>query len=108
MRTLTEAEMANAMQAHPLPPGAAEGVFSLVEMADLLSVSLPTMQKYLRKGMPSVQRGGQGCQWQIRLSAAWAWLGFFKELKQQKNERSERIASVIASQRATRRAALKT
>ncbi|QND22557.1 terminase small subunit [Rhizobium leguminosarum bv. viciae] len=92
--------MADAMNGHPLPADIGDGLFSLVDLADHLKVSLPTMQGYLRKGMPFVQRGRSGSQWQIRMSEAWAWLGYFRQLKRQKHEHAAAVASSIASVKA--------
>ncbi|MBB2697684.1 UNVERIFIED_ORG: hypothetical protein GGI66_002344 [Rhizobium esperanzae] len=101
MRPLSEAEMTSAMEAHSLPADVADGVFTLVDTAELLGVSLPTMRGYLRRGMPFVGRGGCGSQWQIRLSEAWAWLGFFRQLKQQKHDRGVAHAAAAAKLKAS-------
>lgn len=100
MRKLTEEEMNKALEEHPLDPFVQDGVYSLVHMADILGVSLPTLQKYLRHGMPAVERGGMGHQWRIRLSEASAWLAFFRETKRQKHERDATVSSAIASAKA--------
>ncbi|MBB2767294.1 UNVERIFIED_ORG: phage terminase Nu1 subunit (DNA packaging protein) [Rhizobium esperanzae] len=102
MRKLTEAEMADAMRENPLPADVADVVLSQVDMADRLSVSLPTMRGYLRRGMPFVSRGGCGTQWKVRLSEASAWLAFFKKLERQKHAHAEKLASIKAAVRAAR------
>ncbi len=41
--------------------------------AEFFDVSLPTVEAWIRRGMPVVQRGAKGVAWQIDLLAAAQW-----------------------------------
>ena len=46
---------------------------SKANCAEFFSVSLPTVESWIRKGMPVVQRGAKGVAWVIDLCAAAEW-----------------------------------
>lgn len=54
----------------------AEDVKTIVnraELADLFGVSLPTIDSWVRKGCPVVERGGRGREWQFHVSEIFNW-----------------------------------
>ncbi|TBZ78304.1 hypothetical protein E0H53_33915 [Rhizobium leguminosarum bv. viciae] len=73
MKELTEAEIDQLIEHHPLPNDRDDAILGLGDTALALGVSLPTMQRYLKIGLPAIKRGGMGRLWRIRLAAAWAW-----------------------------------
>lgn len=73
MKELTEAEIDQLIEHYPLPDDRDDGILGLADTALALGVSLPTMQRYLKIGLPAIRRGGIGRLWRIRLAAAWAW-----------------------------------
>lgn len=73
MKELTEAEIDNLIERFPLPDDRDDAILGLGDTALALGVSLPTMQRYLKIGLPAINRGGMGRLWRIRLAAAWAW-----------------------------------
>ena len=46
---------------------------SKANCAEFFCVSLPTIESWIRKGMPVVQRGAKGVAWSIDLCAAAEW-----------------------------------
>ncbi|ANM17196.1 helix-turn-helix domain-containing protein [Rhizobium sp. N541] len=73
MKALTEAEIERLIKRYPLPVDRDDAILGLGDTALALGVSLPTMQRYLKIGLPAIERGGRGRLWRIRLAAAWAW-----------------------------------
>ncbi|WOS64263.1 hypothetical protein [Sinorhizobium fredii] len=70
---MKEDEIRELVARYQLPDGREDAVLGLAETALALGVSLPTMQRYLKIGMPALERGRVGRSWRIRLAAAWAW-----------------------------------
>lgn len=73
MKEPTEAEIDQMIERYPLPSERDDAILGLGDTALALGVSLPTMQRYLKIGLPAIERGGRGRLWRIRLAAAWAW-----------------------------------
>ncbi|MBX4951388.1 hypothetical protein HJA95_17860 [Rhizobium binae] len=73
MKELTETEINQLILRFPLPDDRDDAILGLGDTALALGVSLPTMQRYLKIGLPAMKRGGLGRLWRIRLAAAWAW-----------------------------------
>lgn len=68
-------------------------IVNLAEMARLLNVSLPTMREYLRRwpGLPVIQRGDQGQQWQLDADAVIAFLAE-RKAEEERAEEARRAA----------------
>jgi hypothetical protein len=47
--------------------------FNKAEIADAFEVTLPTVDAWVRKGCPILQRGGRGISWELDVFAVYAW-----------------------------------
>ncbi len=43
------------------------------EIAEFFEISLPSVESWIRRGMPVIQKGGRGISWQIDLLAVARW-----------------------------------
>jgi len=43
------------------------------EVAEIFSISLPTVDSWVKRGMPYVRRGSNGREWEFRLSRVFSW-----------------------------------
>lgn len=93
MKELREAEILDLIGRYPLPDGRADAVLGLGDAALALGVSVPTMQRYLKLGLPVIARGGVGRPWRIRLAAAWAWR---QAMLAERRERKAEVQRAIA------------
>lgn len=48
-------------------------IVNRAELAALFEVSLPTVDSWVRKGCPVVERGGRGREWQFHVSEISNW-----------------------------------
>lgn len=58
---------------HPLPEGVETAEMSQEDVAAALSVSVNTVAKWIKLGMPVVEPGGQGRAYVLDLAECWAW-----------------------------------
>src|SRR4051794_16026613 len=49
-------------------------IVNRVQLGDFLGVSLPTVDAYVRRGCPFVQRGNKGQEWQFNSADVVEWL----------------------------------
>ncbi len=61
-----------AVQAQKINP-ASPRYGNKAQVAEFFDVSLPTVEAWLRKGMPIMQRGSKGVAWVVDLCAAAQW-----------------------------------
>ncbi|MDR9774116.1 hypothetical protein RJJ65_15880 [Rhizobium hidalgonense] len=99
MNELSEAEIEHLIERFPLPDDRADAILGLGDTALALGVSLPTMQRYLKIGLPAIKRGGMGRLWRIRLAAAWAWRQALMAEHVERKSRRKQARSVLACQR---------
>lgn len=59
------------------------------DLAHHLGVQPPTIDQWIREGMPSVTKGGQGRAWQFDLGAVVRWYGDRRELSATKKAPSD-------------------
>lgn len=57
----------------PLPDGVPDATLNKSEVAQFFGVSLPTVDAWLRDGMPLVSEGTNGRAWEFQASQVWAW-----------------------------------
>lgn len=57
-----------------LPAGVVDAVLNRRELGQALNVSEPTLDRYRADGMPFLEEGTNGREWQFQLSACWRWL----------------------------------
>ncbi|MGR9345026.1 hypothetical protein ACU8NW_10510 [Rhizobium leguminosarum] len=96
MKELTETEIERLIERYPLPDGRDDAVLGLGDTALALGVSLPTMQRYLKIGLPAIKRGGIGRLWRIRLAAAWAWRQAQMAERIDKKAKAQQASSALA------------
>lgn len=61
------------MSSEPRAIGGGIRIANKAGCAEFFDVSMPTIDAWIRKGMPIVQKGGKGVSWQIDLLAAAQW-----------------------------------
>ncbi len=61
------------MSQKPAPLTSSVRIGSKAACAEFFDVSLPTIEAWIRRGMPVVQRGAKGIAWEIDLHAAAQW-----------------------------------
>lgn len=71
--SLSEAEIAELVKRHPLPDGVNDAVMNQTELAAFFGVTLTTISVWLNAGMPVLERGRQGSEYEMQASACWAW-----------------------------------
>ncbi|WET72893.1 hypothetical protein [Rhizobium croatiense] len=99
MKELTEAEIDQLIERYPLPNDRDDAILGLGDTALALGVSLPTMQRYLKIGLPAIKRGGIGRLWRIRLAAAWAWRQARLAKRVENKAKVQQARSALACQR---------
>jgi hypothetical protein len=57
----------------PLPEGVPDAKLNKSDVAQFFGVSLPTIETWLRDGMPWVAEGTNGRAWEFQASQVWAW-----------------------------------
>ena len=50
-----------------------DAVLNRQEVASLFEVSLPTVDYWIRRGLPYLRRGSNGREWEFRLSYILSW-----------------------------------
>ncbi|MGO7605035.1 hypothetical protein [Rhizobium ruizarguesonis] len=96
MKELTEAEIERLIERFPLPDDRDDGILGLGDTALALGVSLPTMQRYLKIGLPAIKGGSMGRLWRIRLAAAWAWRQALMAERLERKSRGKQTRSALA------------
>ncbi|MGO7400369.1 hypothetical protein ACCS88_21305 [Rhizobium ruizarguesonis] len=99
MKELTEAEIDQLIDRFPLPNDRDDAILGLGDTALALGVSLPTMQRYLKIGLPAIRRGGIGRLWRIRLAAAWAWREALIAERVESEAKVQKAKAALACQR---------
>ena len=61
------------MSSEPRAIGGGIRIANKAGCAEFFDVSMPTIDAWIRKGMPILQKGGKGVSWQIDLLAAAQW-----------------------------------
>lgn len=61
------------IERYPLPDGVSDVVMNKQQCAEFLAVSLPTIDNYIRSGMPVKQEGTNGRSWELQASHVHAW-----------------------------------
>lgn len=61
------------MSIEPRAIGGGVRIANKAGCAEFFDVSMPTVDAWIRRGMPIVQKGGKGVSWQIDLLAAAQW-----------------------------------
>lgn len=61
------------MSSEPRAIGGGVRIANKAGCAEFFDVSMPTVDAWIRRGMPIVQKGGKGVSWQIDLLAAAQW-----------------------------------
>lgn len=70
---MIELEIAEMVARFPLPAGVPDAVLNKSELADFFAVSLPTLDAWIKAGLPALSEGTNGRSWEFQASAAWAW-----------------------------------
>lgn len=66
-------DQADLIKRFPLPDGVPDATLNKSEVAQFFGVSLPTVDAWLRDGMPWVAEGTNGRAWEFQASQVWAW-----------------------------------
>lgn len=81
---------------YPLPEGVEDVVVNRTELARGLDVSENTLTKWLARGMPCLQEGGNGRDYQFQLSDCYAWRMAVLEEDRAAKARAEAAAAQLA------------
>lgn len=80
---------------YPLPEGVEDDTFNRAQLARALGVSENTVGKWIADGLPVEETGGQGRDYAIVLSKAYAWKvgrqSFEDNLKRSKDEKAQQV-----------------
>ena len=92
----TIADLADLVARHPLPDGVPDAVLNKGEVADFFGVSLPTVDAWIRDGMPVSSKGTNGQAWEFRAGHCWAWR---QAREDDQRTRSKEAQAAIAAMR---------
>ncbi len=73
MTELSPRDIEQLVAAHPLPEGVREATMNRTEIAAFFDVSLTTISAWITDGMPVLERGRQGQEYQFSNAACFAW-----------------------------------
>jgi len=77
----------------PLPSHMQDRFMNRKQVADLINADEKQVDRYLRAGLPLVEKGNNGRPYKFRLSECWAW---FKNREFEKKREEEEAAAAIA------------
>lgn len=89
-------DLDQARRRFPLPVGVEDVVVNRTELAKGLNVSENTLTKWLARGMPCLQEGGNGRDYQFQLSECFAWRMAVQEQDRAAKARAEAAANQLA------------
>lgn len=89
-------DLAEAQRRYPLPDGVDDVVVNRTELARGLNVSENTLTKWLARGMPCLQEGGNGRDYQFQLAECYAWRMAVLEEDRASKARAESAATQLA------------
>ena len=67
------AELDALVQRYPLPDGVPDAVLNKRELSEFFAVSVPTLDNWIRDGLPAKTEGTNGREWEFLASVAYAW-----------------------------------
>lgn len=91
-------EMIALKRRFPLPPEVEDQVVNRTQLAKALNASEPTLSKWLAKGMPCIQEGGNGRDYEFQLSDCYAWRMAVLEEDRAAKARADAAAAQLAMQ----------
>jgi len=80
----------------PLPEGIADEVMNREMLGEAMGVSENTLTKWLARGMPCLEQGGNGREYRFQLSDCYAWRMAWEDDKRQARERARAAAAQLA------------
>jgi phage terminase Nu1 subunit (DNA packaging protein) len=72
-----------------LPAGVADAVLNRRQLADAFNTSENTIDAWIGKGMPVLERGSNGRSYSFQLSDCWAWRQGQRQAEQERTEQAE-------------------
>lgn len=89
-------ELDELARQYPLPDDVPDATLQKNEVAQFFGVSIPTIDAWLRQGMPAMSEGANGRAWEFRAAHVWAW----REAQRAEEEtRSEEARAAIEAMR---------
>ncbi|GAA5073520.1 terminase small subunit [Roseibacterium beibuensis] len=85
-----------ARRHYPLPDGIEDVVVNRAQLATALKASENTVTKWLAKGMPCIQEGGNGRDYQLQLGDCYAWRMWSIEAETEAKRRADQAAAQLA------------
>ncbi len=70
---MSDQDLADLVERYPLPDGVPDATLNKTDVAAFFGVSLPTIDAWIRDGMPVVAEGRNGLSWEFRASHCYAW-----------------------------------
>lgn len=82
----------------PLPKNVPDATMNMTELSQFLEVSMNTLSKYVRAGMPAQQIGGEGREYQFRAADCWAWRQSRESAEQQRSDEADAAIRAMRSE----------
>ena len=94
--TNDQAQLADLREKHPLPDDVDDAVVNLAQLAVAMNVSGNTVSKWITAGLPQLEGGGNGREYQFRLADCYAWRMDRDVAEQARRAGADRAASQMA------------
>ncbi|MBK4216126.1 terminase small subunit [Paracoccus caeni] len=91
-------DLAQMLRRFPLPETVLDADMNQEEIARALDVTVNTISKWIRDGMPVAQVGGNGRAYILRLSHCWAWRMAREADTEQRNRHNENQISLLRAE----------
>lgn len=84
--------MSQDVKKYPLPDGVPDAVLNKKQLATALNVTEPTIDRYIGRGMPVAEEGGNGRSYQFQLSDCYAWYCGQRDEQERQTAEADRAA----------------
>jgi phage terminase Nu1 subunit (DNA packaging protein) len=95
---LTETELERARTMFPLPDGIEDVIMNREQLALAFDVTVNTLSRWVKQGMPTVETGKRGTGYQFQPSYCYAWLKWRDASEKADQQRANSIARKLRAQ----------
>jgi phage terminase Nu1 subunit (DNA packaging protein) len=96
LRAGAQFDLEKAVARFALPDGVQDAVVNRTQLGIALQVSENTVTKYVQAGMPAIQEGANGREWQFQLSECYAWRMWRDEEQRLRRAKSDEAAQQLS------------
>lgn len=89
-------DLEQALAEYPLPEGVSNEVVNRTQLARALNTSENTLSKWLSRGMPCLEEGGNGKDYEFQLSHCYAWRMARDAAERETRDRADEAAAQLA------------